>query len=456
MQLFFENNALFSKKFSLLPFGVRTTSHFIDNQIVSCALLPWSHGPWRFHLCVALCWESMLLERMLWSLLPPDTLNISKAVNNMLTDFFALLPEVFSFIERYGGKPHRTSLKSAQTKEIVIPEPVLSEPSSRAVVWFRSGDLRSRDHCGLQAAVKAPNGPSLLLYLWGTRASSIVGSSHGFVEGRSRWFEVTAGRAWSLSPYFIQWRCRQVSYMISVVRWKWLTFTFMKIHWTFVSKASKISVFLCAEHTKLWLQRWRAPLRLAVGSLGQCATYDDYVSAVEAQKISEISEPCELLDSLVVDPIAPLESQSECDEWQNVIPTLEELQENLRVSSNREQFLFSPKAKVRSRLRCRYSDWKGSVSFARPLCQWRDWSRGHRSLGRSRRYFASFPKKNGHSVALLWDQMDIKAWDQEKSFSRALSEEMLWLGCISMRTVAKRAEEKYFRRLPGGTRSPRG
>jgi len=41
----------------------------------------------------------MLLERMLWSLLPPDTLNISKAVNNMLTDFFALLPEVFSFIE---------------------------------------------------------------------------------------------------------------------------------------------------------------------------------------------------------------------------------------------------------------------------------------------------------------------------------------------------------------------
>ena len=63
------------------------------------------------------------------------------------------------FIQRRAGrKPHGTSLKSTLNKEIVIPEPVLSEPSSRAVVWFRSGDLRVRDHCGLQAAGKAPHG----------------------------------------------------------------------------------------------------------------------------------------------------------------------------------------------------------------------------------------------------------------------------------------------------------
>ena len=335
---------------------------------------------------------------------------------------------------RAGRKPHGTSLKSTLNKEIVIPEPVLSEPSSRAVVWFRSGDLRVRDHCGLQAAVKAPRG-FLCCYVFEAQELARL-SVRRMALLRAAVDDLKS----QLAELGV---CLHILFSEDGARSLYDFCCNMKVTDIYVHddpldlrvKSHENLSVLCAEHTKLRLQRWRAPLRLAVGSLGECATYDDYVSALEALKTSEISEPCELLGSLVVDPIAALESQSECDEWQSVAPTLEELQENLRVSSN-EQFLFRQKQKyVRGlgadtatekeafRLLDLYVN-EGAEAVATDL-----WGGPGDTLPGSKEEWAF------RRIAMGPD--GYKGLRPGEVFSRALSEEMLWLGCISMRTVAK-------------------
>eukprot|EP00435_Cladocopium_sp_Y103_P047449 s1268_g13.t4 len=347
---------------------------------------------------------------------------------------------IYAVQTRATRKPRRSAtlqksmkvLQKVLPSDIVLPEPVLAEPSGRAVVWFRAGDLRSRDHCGLQAAATAPNG-FLCCYIFESQELARLSSR------RMALLQVAVGDLKSqlerhgilLHVLFAEDAAKTMHALC-----KEMKVTDIYVHQDptdlRVESLDRLDA-LCGSD--LLLHRWRAPLRAAVGSLCQCETHDDYISVVQPL---ETSEPLESLESNLVTNVETSETSKlkVPSHWQAEIPTLEQLRELLLTSSSREQLLFREKQKYSRglgsdaatedeafRLLNLYVK-EGAEAVAKDL-----WGAPGDVLPHSKEEWAF------RRIALGPD--GYKGLRPGEVFSRALAEEMLWLGKISLRSVAK-------------------
>lgn len=329
-------------------------------------------------------------------------------------------------------------LQKVLPSDIVLPEPVLSKPSSRAAVWFRAGDLRSRDHCGLQAAATAPNG-FLCCYIFESQELARLSSR------RMALLQVAVDDLKSqldrhgilLHVLFAEDAAKTMHDFCEEMK-----VTDLYVHQDPTDlrvKSLERLHELCSDRQDLLVHMWRAPLRSAAGSLCQCETHDDYISVVQAL---ETSEPIWPIDS------ESLENKTETStlkvpsvpsvpsDWQGEIPTLEQLRELLLNSSSQEQLLFREKQKYfrglgsdaatedeAFRLLNLYVK-EGAEAVAKDL-----WGAPGDVLPHSKEEWAF------RRIAL--GPNGYKGLRPGEVFSRALAEEMLWLGKISFRSVAK-------------------
>ena len=205
-----------------------------------------------------------------------------------------------------------------------------------------------------------------------------------------------------------------------------------------VKSLERLHALCGSDRSDLLVHAWRAPLRSAAGSLCQCETHDDYISVVQALDTSEPIDSFESLENVETETStsSTLKVPSVPSDWQGEIPTLEQLRELLLKSSSQEQLLFREKQKYTRglgsdtateddafRLLNLYVK-EGAEAVAKDL-----WGAPGDVLPHSKEEWAF------RRIALGPD--GYKGLRPGEVFSRALAEEMLWLGKISLRSVAK-------------------
>ena len=325
----------------------------------------------------------------------------------------------------------RTILKSTKDRNgLILPEPVLSKPSSLSVVWFRTGDLRCRDHCGLRLAATSPNGffccyvfESQELARLSPRRMALLLAAVEDLKTQLERREVRLHIMFSEdAASAIHEFCQEVKA------------TDIYVHEDPTDLRVKSLERLrgkCRSSSNLCVHSWHAPLRLTVGSLRRCESHDDYISVVQPL---EISDPFEGIPK-VVDIPEPKESKVPSN-WQMEMPVLDQLREQLLNSSSREQLHFRDKQRYFGglgsdtateddtfRLLDLYVK-KGAEAVAQNL-----WGAPGDVLPQSKEEWAF------RRIALGPD--GYKGLRPGEVFSRAFSEEMLWLGKISLRSAAK-------------------
>ncbi|CAJ1393259.1 unnamed protein product [Effrenium voratum] len=309
----------------------------------------------------------------------------------------------------------------------LVPEPTLAEASDRAVVWFRAGDLRSQDHPGLRAASAAPQG---LLCCYIFEANELARLSQ-----RRLALLRTAVED-------LQRQLRKLGMPLHILVAEDAAQEVMRL-----SKevgASDVYVHedpadvrmdglarlqeLCKEGPAI--RTWRSPLRVEAGSLGQTRAHDVYAAAIQAV------EPTA--------PLAPVDPPASWDfDYNEKIPSFEDLRSKLLASSSGGQLLLreslnyapglgSDVAGEEEALRIlELYVQEGAEAVAKDL--WGPEGAGKDEVPRSKEEWAFRRIANGPD--------GYRGLRPAEVFSRTLSEKLLWLGCISMRTAAQRLQQ---------------
>lgn len=342
---------------------------------------------------------------------------------------FNIVARTSKKLPRHRGKFLKSTEGKIEGQQVVLPEPVLSKPSSRAVVWFRSGDLRSRDHDGLNVAATAQDG-FLCCYIFESQelarlSSRRIALLQTAVDDLKRQLE---RHGMSLHLLFSEDAAKSIHHFC-----REMNVTDIYVHEDPMDLRVKTLQRLgsMCRSGGARLHTWRAPLRVAVGSLCQCETHDDYISVVQTLETTAPTASLSHLRTLASSEMPQIPSA-----WKRELPTLDELQELLLGSSSRDQWLFRQKQTyVRGlgadtateeeafRLLELYVK-EGAEAVAQDL-----WGFPGDVLPHSKEEWAF------RRIALGPD--GYKGLRPGEVFSRAFAEELLWLGTISMRRVAQ-------------------
>lgn len=320
----------------------------------------------------------------------------------------------------------------------VLPEPPLPAPRGRAVVWFRAGDLRIRDHPGLARAAAAADSSEgagagvCCCFIFSAREvarlsarrraalrSAVAALSEELRQqcGGARLHIAMAATSAADEVYRL---CREVG----------ATEVYVHDDPTDVNRDSLNELRDLSVDGPTRVCAWRAPLRSAVGALGSVDAHDAYEAAVAGMPLET---PLRMPTTLV-------EADTMVQGFQEVVPSDEDLQALQSEDVRREVFLGEVKY-VRGlgadcmgepealRLLGVFVE-QGLNAFAKDVWGSPEGDSSEPAASKEEWCFRRVARREGFGGLIAGE-----------AFSRGLSEEMLWLGCVSLRTVAERLRQ---------------
>lgn len=333
-------------------------------------------------------------------------------------------------LRRPGRRAPRGVLRRAQGSAL-LPEPELPRPSETAVVWFRSGDLRVEDHPGLARAAGAPSG-TVCCYVFEARELARLSERRlnllrAAVENLRQQLKSRYGLplhvcAASSGPEKVYELCKDVK--ASDV---YIHEDPVDLH---VDSLQELRA-LGGEKGELRVHTWRAPLRSSAGSLSAvCRSYDEYVSAREEMPTEPLKAPTELEARFIVAvPSWSLEGLPDAESSREVLQHSGEVlqkQMALRQSVSYVLGLGSSTASEAEALRLlSLFTSQGAEALAEDAF---GTARDREEVPQSKEEWAFRRVAGGPD--------GYRGLIPGEVFSRVLSEMMLWLGCVSMRTAA--------------------
>ncbi|CAE7609926.1 cry, partial [Symbiodinium natans] len=344
----------------------------------------------------------------------------------------ATLPTL-SRCRRSAHRPRR-SLRMARRAQNsgVLPEPELPRPSETALVWFRSGDLRVEDHPGLARAATAPKGV-LCCYIFEAKEIARLSARRmkllrAAVEDlrqqlKSRYgllLHVCAARSGPEKVYELSKDVNASDVYVHEDP--------VDLHMESLQELQSLSR---GNQGQLRVHPWHAPLRLGAGSLSsECRCYDEYASARETSPTEPWQAPAEL-EAPALEHSQPswlLEGLPDDASLREVLRSDERMQNQaaLRESVSYVLGLGGESASEAEALRLlSLFTAQGAEALAQDAF---GAARDREEVAKSKEEWAFRRVAGGPD--------GYRGLIPGEVFSRVLSEMMLWLGCISLRTAA--------------------
>eukprot|EP00931_Biecheleriopsis_adriatica_P078422 TRINITY_DN51882_c0_g1_i1.p1 TRINITY_DN51882_c0_g1~~TRINITY_DN51882_c0_g1_i1.p1 ORF type:complete len:767 (-),score=126.71 TRINITY_DN51882_c0_g1_i1:188-2488(-) len=308
---------------------------------------------------------------------------------------------------------------------LVLPEPELSTPRGAAVVWFRTGDLRVGDHPGLAQAAVAPGGTVCCYFFETCELARLsprrLAALHAAVEALRSELKRRFGAALQVSV--ADDAAAEVYRLCQAVE-AGEVFVQEDPGDLNVASLSRLKEF-CSE-TDVHVSTWRAPLRLQAGSLGStCRANDSYsATVVELPRGTPLACP----NKLKVEESRGIFSESAS------FPDLASLQSaasSSGVGALRQSVPYVPG------LGAPVSGEEEAQRLLSIFTKGGSEALAHEAWGPPQGEQTDMPaSKEEWAFRRVACADGYKGLISGEVFSRVLSEQMLWLGCISLRTVA--------------------